>query len=261
MRSLIKIFLMMCCFVIIAYHNAQVAHASMEETCKWSFNFGDHTISETLKIISKETGIQIYINKSFDEKIISKSYRKSSIKEIITDLFHKENYAIVWSYSGSRLDVIEILTVEGGSGGSIFKSANSFNRKRIGVKDDNTRKNNHKTTLAQSNYQKSNIANYSLQFKPASYLEESKAAVPSENSTLGAFRNRTILFSSGNNTSNSGIEETTDDEGVGALPPPSIPEGGNNMEQELNLDTPPPVPEKWHGLEPPPMPPGFSGTK
>lgn len=238
-----------------------VSLGSAKEIRKWAFDFKNCTVSDALNQISKETNIQIYFNKDLNNKFISKSYRDSSIEEIITDIFRKENFAIVWNYSESRLDIVEISTVEGGAGGGGFKSSKAFNSERINLKNDNTRKNDHKSTLAQSNHQKSNITNSSLQSKSGSYLKESKAMVPSEDSKPGAFRTRTILFRSGNNTSNRGIEETTDDEGIYVSPPPSIPEDENNKEQDLTLDTPPPVPDKWHGLEPPPMPPGFTSVK
>jgi len=228
---------------------------------KWTFDFNNFTVSEALNQISRETGIQIYISKGFNEKLIHKSYHEASIEEIISDILRKKNYAIVWSFSGNRLCKVEISTFKGNTGRNGFESANNFSKERIQLKRDRLEKNNYISDLTQNRYPENKLTSSSLQSKPASYIEKSKTEVLSGNSKSVAIKTRTILYNSGNDTFISGRDETLDAHGVVVLPPPSMPEDLNNTEPEEMMDTLAQIPEKWHQLESPPMPPGFASVE
>lgn len=96
--------------IFLIFHSvwSSMAHTLKSEAGKWSFNFENCTVYDALQQISKKTGIRIFTTIHANHKILNKSYVASEIDDILTDIFRKENYAIIWKYKERKLDSVEI---------------------------------------------------------------------------------------------------------------------------------------------------------
>lgn len=190
----------------------------------WSFNFKDCSVSDALNRIAEITGIDIFTDKPINKKLC-KFYDAGTIDQILKDIFRKDNHAIVWYYSEQALDSIGIWVFEGGS------SKGNFNPEKF-LQD---RKRNLKgtTTKRSVDYNTANAKKYSWKTENNTSViqEKSKKYDNSHHSKSITNRKQTVSHNSVDNIPNSKDE----------------------------LTARPPLPPNKHGLEPPPMPPGFSG--
>ena len=226
----------------------------------WAFDFNNCSVSDALNQINKETGIEIYHHGNrLSKKIISKSYRDSAIEEIISDIFRQANYAIVWRYSENRLDFIDILTVEEGISGNSVRSPKFLDKRKESLKSNKLGKDDFKLTIAQRSHEKKNKKKSdSLQSKPGNYLSKSRVITSPESKKKAPFSTKTITNRYGYGIASSDKSEATDDKGKNYHQPLEA-ENSENIENEgSSAELSPPIPQKWQGLEPPPMPPGFS---
>ena len=90
-----------CCFAVAAADNVVPKTGSYE--------FNNISLADALQEISRDTGI--VINAPFDalQDTLQKSYENTPVDEIIQDLMHRQNYAIVWHYQNRELVTVDIM--------------------------------------------------------------------------------------------------------------------------------------------------------
>jgi len=217
---------------------ATIVYASNIENQRWSFDLKDCTVLDALRQITNITNIEIVTNKNKDKELPSKSYKDQTIDQILRDLFRKENCAMIWSYGDSGLDSIDIWVFKGGgSGGSVLQErvtkqgVAKLQGKRVKKTDDFKSK----VSMKKSPKIEKNDS-FSPQKKSKAYVKASEESIDAQYSKLP-----TMGSHSKSDNLSSTISDTNKSPGI-----------------QLTAGTPPPTPEKRHGLEPPPMPPGFS---
>jgi len=253
------IVLFFVCFVV----NAVFALQMEDET--WSFDFKNCSISDALNQISVATGISIYTNGQRKITRFSKSYNGQTIDLILRDLFRKQSCAMVWSYGESGLVAIGIWVFEGGESRGGFDPGSFIKYKATNAKSNLTNKNVEisKDLMAggnSSDHRK--YASFDGRTKKSKQQSEKSVRAPGSRISGGGGLRRSRVFNE--SVSNQGDYRETfappsplqkvDNQGAGA------PDGvTNDVEQQDSTSGPPAPPaEISHGLEPPPMPPGFS---
>lgn len=243
--------------------NAVFAVQQEDET--WSFDFKNCSFSDALDQISKATGIEILTNGQTDKTPFSKSFKDQAINQILEGLFRRKNHAIMWRYSESGLKAISIWVFEKGDSRRGFDTG-SFVKYKAPAAKRNLTKNNAKIAV---DHTRSNVGND--QRKYASFDATPKK---NEQQSEKAVRTRGNKFIGGRSGRISGnLEENVSNQGdnQGTILPPPPPQGSGNQGavvpdtaasdvegDDTSLGPPAPPPEKSHGLEPPPVPPGFS---
>ena len=92
----------------MAFLNANVLFAEVNEKDLLSFRFDGIPISEALNEVARTTGIKIAIPKELGTQLITKFYRRQTIASILKDMLRENNYAVVWSYGQKGIDSIII---------------------------------------------------------------------------------------------------------------------------------------------------------
>jgi len=207
-------------------------HAATVEDKLWSFEFNNLTASDILSKISKVSGIEIVLNGETDKKPITKLYKDYTIDNILLDIFSGENLAALFSYYKQELTSVYIwILPEGGSitpemlrqipatsSGLILKTPQSQQEHKK-MKESITHSEINKTVTA----------------KDTKKVSEDTG---SKNSYFVVFKGNSKTEGNGNNSySEIGMEEDN---------------------SSAIVDVPPAFdPEKFGGLEPPPIPPGI----
>jgi len=217
---------------------ATIVYGSNIEHQRWSFDFKDCTVLDALRQITNITNIEIVTNRNGDKEIPSKSYKDQTIDQILRDLFRKESCAMIWRYEDSDIASIDIWVFKGGgSGGSVRQErfAKQGGAKLQGNRVKKTTDFKSKISMKKSPKIERNDS-FSPQKKSKAYVKTSEDFIDARYSklpTVGGHAKADNLSST--------ISDTKKSPGI-----------------QLTAGTPPPTPEKRHGLEPPPMPPGFS---
>ena len=212
--------------------------ASNIENQRWSFDFKDCTVLEALRQITNITNIEIVTNKNGDKELSSKSYKDQTIDQILRDLFRKENCAMIWSYGDSGLDSIDIWVFKGGgSGGSVRQErfAKQGGEKLQGKRVKKTDDFKSKVSMKKSPKIERNDF-FSQQSKLKGYAKASKESIDVRYSKLP-----TVASHGKSDNLSSAILDTSKSPGI-----------------QSTTGAQPPMTEQRNGLEPPPMPPGFS---
>ena len=246
------IWLLFFCFICFS----SLSHAAKIKHDTWSFNFKNCSVSDALILITETTGIDVFTDKPINKKLY-KFYDASTIDQILRDIFRQENYAMVWYYSENGLDSVGIWVFESsGSNNNNFHQTKSFRKTR--ANDSGTRKKvDYKSVSAKGRSNNDNLI--CLKDKSKNHAKASKS---------GDFRSEKLSTGGGQPVSNDlsqGLQKyrvNKKSTGTSAM----LNDNSETGVHDSNVETtdkytlsPPPVPDKWHGLEPPPMPPGFSG--
>ena len=231
----------------------------------WSFDFKNCSFSDALDQVSRVTGIEILTNQQTDKSRFSKSFKDQTIDKILEDLFRRKSHAIMWRYGDDGLAAIDIWVFEEGENPGGFEPGNFINYKSADAKS------NLKKKSAESSKAFMRGANSSDHRKYASFDETPKKNEQQTEKTIRNQRNKNLNERGGSRSRNlqESVSNQGDDSGVTVLPSPSQElnhQGGSasnsettDVEQDNTASVPPaPTLEKGYGLEPPPMPPGFS---
>lgn len=74
----------------------------------WSLQFNNLTVDETLKELTRATGIDLYTNRFPQDRRLTKAYENLTLEQILRDIFRGENYTLVWNYGEEGLESIDI---------------------------------------------------------------------------------------------------------------------------------------------------------
>jgi len=252
-----------------------LANAEILENQKWSFDFKNCTVSDALRQMSQATGIDFFMNQNRDDQVC-KSYNEQTIDQILRNLFKHENYAMLWSYDDEGLSTIDIWILKDSSSRANFAMQQlSGQRLMKKEKDKVVSKTDFKQRVESSQFDKTGVN------KSVSSQSNKGNLTKKEPNKLFVYRN-SKASGSGNMLTNPEPTVPDDDKAqeVGEadsgdvsevnfpipipMPQVSNPESNDTAEgiaeeedQTAEAVPPPALPEKWHDLEPPPMPPGF----
>lgn len=239
----------------------------------FSFRFENCTVADALIEISRKSGINIISNSVIKKEILSKSYVNRSLDNIIVDLLRGENCAVVWNYNKGNLESIGLYTFEKGemkrniSGSIAFKRPvldNTADRYQKGTDTSNIKRTRNDYLNNINNNR--NVPNNALTNTGSSVNKSSSRMVNKRwnsgpgtssasvnNQRIISNRSDTSLDNRSNNRPDTGRDNSRLDN--------SDNRSGGSSEDDENKDVQPspesPEPEKYNGLEPPPMPPGF----
>jgi len=262
-------------FHFVSYGDGTLQAAKVEDK-RWSFDFKNCTVSDALRQMSQVTGIGIFMmNQKGDKQLLSKSYKDQTIDRILRDILRQENYAMLWNYDVDDLDAIDIWIFKDSSSRANFTMQQlSEQRLMQQRKDKMVHKSDFKPGVESSQSDNKVVVKY--------VSSQSKKGDPTKKEPNISFVYRYSKPSGSENmlpnpelsVPNAGIAPEDAEEKLGGanevnLPPsltiPEVPDPESNgtaegiaeEENQAAETVPPPVPKKWHGLEPPPMPPGF----
>lgn len=256
-------------YFVCIYSGKGVSHAARLENKRWSFHFKNYTISDALEKMTRVTSIDIFTNKNRDKSLFNKSYKDQTIDQILKDLFRKKNSAMVWSYGDNGLEAIGVWIFEGsGSGGSFgprkFTKKTGRNLRSNRIKKDV----DHKPRVVRRQSQKTKEnKSFPPPNKSGDYIKQAKESIGYQYSKMTTAASQSKAHPSEHGIPSAGESEVTSS-WLSALP--DIVDSGANkpddeipQEEDQTAETvpPSPAPEGWHGLEAPPMPPGFSYKK
>lgn len=106
-RCFLAVILLMC---VGLARNTSI-HAKITDDVR-TFDFEKTTVADALQQIMKVTGVKIHINKPLNKAIVGKSYLEADLEYILRDLFWQENVAIEWRYGQRGLDTVFITIYE-----------------------------------------------------------------------------------------------------------------------------------------------------
>jgi hypothetical protein len=206
--------------------------ASNIENQTWSFDFEDCTVSDALRQMARVMNIEILASRGGYEEL-NRSYQDQTVDYILRDIFRKESCAMIWRYGHNGLSSIDIWVFKGGG------SKRGPGRQRLAQND----------------------RAISIKGKVTKADKDSKPGLLREKST--DMPTRALFFSSSNSrrypkaskrdvdAEKAVLSRTSSDDSL-------APASTEDKVLDVEKNTLPPAPEKLHGLEPPPMPPGFS---
>jgi hypothetical protein len=237
----IKALRIVACFMIICLlyglfpYGKGVIRAERPENRRWSFDFDKHSVSDVLREITRVTDITILASRGGDEEV-SRSYKDQTVDYILRDIFRKENCAIIWRYGNGDLVCIDIWLFKArdiAAGADDEKYTKQDERKsKMFTGEDNIG--------SETVFAKKEVTNSEKNGSPTA-LRELKGHVTASKKTVDARTNRLKHVVSAENLDNTIVETSGED--------------GEKGEETNNLAV---APIKQYGLEPPPMPPGFS---
>jgi len=210
-----------------------VLFAEKVENKRWSFDLKDCTVLDALRKINNITNIEILTNRNGDKEIPSKSYKDQTIDQILRDLFRKENCAMIWSYGDNGLASIDILVFKGGGSGG------SARQERFAKQDG--------AKLQGNRVKKTADFKSKVPMKKSPKIEKNDLFPPL--SKPKGYATADARYSK---------LQTMDDNSKSDNLVRTILDAKKSPAVQLTNGTLPPTLEKRHGLEPPPMPPGFS---
>ena len=239
-RTFLGLLTWLCFFCFICV-GANLSHAAKMEHDAWSFDFKDCSVSEALIRIAETTGIDVFTDKPIDRKVC-KSYDVSTIDQILRDIFRRENYAMVWYYSENGLDSIAIRVFESSGSNNNFHQSRTF--RKTSAKGGVTRKKvDYRSVIGKGRSGNDNLKDRDSRSEELSTIGEQPISndISRGLQKYGANKKSTITSATLNDNPGTSVHD------------------GNIETTDKDTLSPPPVPDKRHGLEPPPMPPGFSG--
>jgi len=243
--------MILCCISVFLFFNFSsfgdgVLHAAKVENQRWSFDFKSCTVSDVLRQMAEVTGIDIFTNQTIDKGLFSKFYKEQTIDQILRDLFRKENCAMVWSYSDNGLDAIGVWIFEGSGSGDNFSPKKFLKERRTSMRGNK---------IVRSVDHESRVVSRKLQ-----EADKNKDAEESISSQYWKPASDSLEYSASNRKVSLAIPAFPSPIQAGANAESSITDGGIAQNEDYASETTPPqpMPENLHGLEPPPMPPGFS---
>lgn len=224
-----------------------VVHASKAGSEKWSFDFENCTISEAMQKMSEASGINVSVTQNINRKI-SKSYKDKEIDQILKDIFRNVNCAMVWYYDQNGLNSAKVWIFEGGGTGISSDSRKVLRQEKgklgIGARTNVEQSSKVRERRGRESNKSNRNNSLSAQMKSKNYEKKGKEMTSSRygNLTRGAgFSRMSRVEKHPTAVANRG-------------------EGGSEN-RTPRTDLPPSPPKMPHGLEPPPMPPGFSYAK
>jgi hypothetical protein len=255
-----KRFEIIICFLFISIFLFWIEHttlyASVIEDKRLSFDFTDCDISEALSQITKVSGIKIIVNGTINKKIADKSYKNMRLDHILSDLLRGQNCAIVWHYNELGLSSINIRNF--GQSDIVSSPVVTASRGRVepgiavpsavksisNVQSSNVVRvsNTGRSSGLQNNLSNSNRSGTVRDNVGSNIMSDNQAAIKGQTRSVSSRRSlvhRNTGFTS--DTINEDNSNTKDE---------------NNSANQIS-----PIPEKWHYLEAPPMPPGVSSIK
>ena len=222
----------------------------------FSFRFENCTVGDALMEISQKSGVNIISNSVIKKEILSKSYINRNLDAIIADLLRGENCAVVWNYNRGSLESIGLYTFDKDDAKRSATASTTVRRPLID-NDEGFLKNrtisetkNIRNTYFKNNEIGSRRSNNNLSTFRTSDKSSSTRVNLLRNSNFGAplsANKRRIINNQPNNRMDEEGEVKNEDGGAKDVqPPPELPEPEASK------------PEKYNGLEPPPMPPGIN---
>jgi hypothetical protein len=106
-RRRYNVLLLIICIFIISPLSASSAATGIQ-TERWSFTFSSWPVEDVLEHVSTETNVKISTNIDIRDRIVDRTYRNSTLDNIISDIFRDRNHAIIWQYKSKKLVAIEI---------------------------------------------------------------------------------------------------------------------------------------------------------
>jgi len=223
-------------FLPLLFMSTNVSSSNIEHQ-RWSFDFEDCTVSDALRQMARVTTIEIVTNKNGGKELSRKSYRDQTIDQILKDIFRKESCAMIWRYGDSGLASIDIWVFNGGGGGRLHPERIA-KQGRANLRDNAVRRkvdSKSKIVRRESPNIRKN-GSFPFQKNPNDHINVSKEAIATIRSKVSAGGSRGKSDSLARATS-----DVSESQGI-----------------QVTTAAPPPMPQERLGLEPPPMPPGFS---
>ena len=241
-RTLLYRITWLCFFCFICF--SSLSHAAKIKHDTWSFDFKNCSVSDALSRIAETTGINVFTDKPINRKVC-KSYDASTIDQILRDIFKQENYAMVWYYSENCLDSVGIWVFESSESNNNFHRTRHF-RKTSAKSSAIRKKVGYKSAIGKGQSGNDNL----ICMKDKSENHAKALTGGGQPVTNDLSRG---LQKYGVNKKSTGTSATSNDNLETDI------QHGNVETTDKYTVSPPPLPDKRHGLEPPPMPPGFSG--
>ena len=261
-KNLILIFKVFTIIFISGFIPISVSALADSDEEIYTFRFENCTVADALREISSKSGINIISNNIITKEILSKSYTGKRLVKIISDLLRGENCAVVWNFNNGNLDSIGLYTYDEesskgqqavsrrisspasnarsyspGTRSSSRSAATRLNRSYSG--SDNIKTDHNNTGIRTNNRSNNNLPN----FRSSDNNNRSTRVSTQRNRGSGTSRYTTNKRKTIDNEKGSRLDEQeeveTVEDGASSAAPPE------------------PAPEKYNGLEPPPMPPGM----
>ena len=259
MKNLVLIITVFTVILLSGFFPISVSALADSGRDTFSFRFENTTVSDALREISKKSGINIISNSIIKKQILSKSYTDKRLDKIISDLLRGENSAVVWNYNNGSLDSIGVYIPEedknqGKTSGPGRISRSAGNRPSVARSTPNInpgRPNSSFNDLGSSREEnnriiRSNRINNNLPNYPTSDNKNISKRVNTQRRTVSGRSSSTTTNTNNRRSTNNKTDSRSEEEEEKDTPeentPPEIPE---------------PDTEEYHGLEPPPMPPGL----
>lgn len=278
------LFLTTCTTIVfLAIFAAPVSALSEKNRNTFSFRFENCTVTEALREISENSGIDIISNGTLKKEILIKSFVNRSLDSIIADLLRGENCAVAWNYSDGNLYSIDLFTPDedglkrtgtrttsiSRTGRDNVRNAFSGNRSSDRINEirgnylrnretnRQNRPNTNRSTSRTTFNKEVSTSRTSLNRSYTTGVDRKKSAVSGTSDTYANIRRATVK-----NKQNTETEE--EKEAINPQPSPTSSESPESSEpselsESSGLPEQPetPEPEKGNGLERPPMPPGL----
>jgi hypothetical protein len=243
-----------------ACHMDNEVFALQPENGTWSFDFKDCSLSDALNQISRVAGIDILTKGQIDQRRFSKSFQNQTIDQILEDLFRRKSHAIKWLYGDNGLVAIGIWIFEGDLNQDGVYPKNFRNYKTARKKKNLIRKNpENSDNRARSTHKMEPNKDLSSRGRAdygELYSDKSRRAPGSASSSGGGLRRSKVFHENvssrdgyPNNFTVPSPLQITENQGSGA---------SDDGQHESATGPPAPPVKISNGLEPPPMPPGFS---
>ncbi len=256
-KNIVLNFTVFTVILISVFFQIPVSALADGERETYTFRFENCTVADALKEISLKSGINIISNSIITKEILSKSYTDKNLDKIISDLLRGENCAVVWNYNNGTLDSIGLYTYndkdsKGISAGTRRTGSSPANRTTVSSSSrrssasrsartfnelNNTRSGSNNTGTGSNNRINNRLPNY----RTSDNKNTSERVNTKRNSASGTSRYTANKRKTTENTTGSSSDESED----------------VAVEEETSSTPPEPAPEKYNGLEPPPMPPGM----
>lgn len=236
-KNITKLFLLTLLFYCVVTGSGALNAATVKYK-NWSFEFKAITVLEAVNNISKISGVKIVLNGDADKWLLTKSYKDYTIESMLIDMFSGKNIAALFQYSEKELASVNIWILPKTENGNTNFSMPIF---------ANTMQVN--PTPAVSPLQEYKeiqgfVQEFGIQPEIIISADQKDGMKESEETK------RDYIYFSVLNKSNSTTKDKKEDFSS------NVGDEADNDYQEI-IVPPSPEPEKFGGLEPPPMPPGL----
>jgi type II secretory pathway component GspD/PulD (secretin) len=83
-------------------------YAASENDQTWSFDFNEQTMADILCQMSADCGIEFHIDRRYEKKLFSGSFKDLTVDQMLGKLFQHENHALVCRYETDQLKAVDI---------------------------------------------------------------------------------------------------------------------------------------------------------